>query len=102
MKCIRCAPGDVFDPSLERTYPFPDNAVAIFGDRGTQLGYVGADLAPPIGKWMKEDEATGVFQAMNGNGFHIRIRFGSGLPTLPDPVPDVPTSAPHRPMRPAQ
>lgn len=61
MKCIRCAPGDVFDPRLEPTDPFPDNAVAIFGDRGKQLGYVSAELAPLICTWMKEDEATGVF-----------------------------------------
>ncbi len=42
-----------------------------------------------------------VFQAMHGNGAYIRIRFGGGVPTLPDPVPDAPVPAQPRPMRPA-
>lgn len=48
-----------------------------------------AESAPLIGKRMKEDDATAVFQAMYGSGAYIPIRFGGGLPTLPDPVPDV-------------
>ncbi|RYF16319.1 MAG: hypothetical protein EOO77_12545 [Oxalobacteraceae bacterium] len=51
---------------------------------------------------MKEDEATAVFQAMHGNGAYIWIRFGGGLPTLPDPVPDVPKPNPPRQMRPVK
>ena len=42
-----------------------------------------------------------VFQATNGNVAYIRIRFGGGAPTLPDPVPDDPMPAQPRPMRPA-
>jgi len=102
MECMLCAPGDVVELRIEPTNPFDANAVAIFSDRGTQLGYVSAERAPLIGKRMKEDEATAVFQAMHGSGAYIRIRFGGGLPTLPDPVPDVPKPTPPRQMRPAQ
>jgi hypothetical protein len=55
-----------------------------------------------IGKRMKEGEAIAVFQAMHGSGAYIRIRFGGGVPTLPDPVPDVPKRPPSRHARPAQ
>ncbi len=61
-----------------------------------------AESAPLIGKRMKEDDATAVFQAMYGSGAYIPIRFGGGLPTLPAPVPDVAKPAPPRQMRPAQ
>ena len=102
MECMLCAPGDVVELRLEPTNPFDANAVAIFSDRGTQLGYVSAERAPLIGKRMKEDDATAVFQAMHGNGAYIRIRFGGGLPTLPDPVPDVSKHPPPWQMRPTQ
>ena len=82
-------PCDVVELRLEPSNPFDANAVAIFSDRGTQLGNVSAERARLIGKRMKEDDATAAFQSMHGNGAYIRIRFGDGLPTLPDPVPDV-------------
>ncbi|KQN11984.1 hypothetical protein ASE79_08170 [Sphingomonas sp. Leaf28] len=100
--CMMCAPGDLIELRLEPTNPFDANAVAIFSDRGTQLGYVSAERAPLIGKRMKEDDATAVFQAMHGNGAYIRIRFGGELPTLPPPVPDGEKRPPPRQMRPAQ
>ncbi|MGC5798906.1 HIRAN domain-containing protein [Sphingomonas sp. NFX23] len=90
------APGNLVELRLEPTNPFDANAVAIFSDRGTQLGYVSAERAALIGKRMGQDEVTAVFQAMHGNRAYIRIRFGGGLPTLPDPVPDVPKPAPPR------
>ncbi|KQN20852.1 hypothetical protein ASE89_15380 [Sphingomonas sp. Leaf30] len=60
------------------------------------MGYVSAERAPLIGKRMKEGEAIAIFQAMHGSGAYIRIRFGGGAPTLPDPVPDVPKRPPPR------
>ncbi|MEG8045722.1 HIRAN domain-containing protein [Sphingomonas aerolata] len=102
MECMLCAPGDAVELRLEPTNPYDENAVAIFSDRGTRLGYVSAERAPLIGKRMKEGEAIAVFQAMHGSGAYIRIRFGGGAPTLPDPVPDVPKRPPPRQARPAQ
>ena len=43
-----------------------------------------------------------LIQAMHGSGTYIRIRFGGGLPTLPDPVPDVPKRPPSRQAQSAQ
>ena len=93
---------DVVELRLEPTNSYDENAVAIFSERGTQLGYVSAERAPLIDKRMKEGETIAVFQAMHGSGAYIRIRFGGGVPTLPDPVPDVPKRPPPRQARPAQ
>ncbi len=78
MECMPCAPGVAVELRFEPSNPFDENAVAIFGERGTQLGYVSAERAPLIGKRLKEGEAIAIFQTMHG----------SGVPTLPDPVPD--------------
>jgi hypothetical protein len=102
MECMLCASGDVVELRLEPTNPFDNNPVAIFSERGTQLGYVSAERAPLIGKRMKEGEAIAVFQAMHGSGAYIRIRFGGDAPTLPDPVPDLPKCPPPRQARQAQ
>jgi hypothetical protein len=102
MECMLCAPGDLVELRLEPKNPFDANAVAIWSERGVQLGYVSAERAPLIGKRMGQDEVTAVFQAIHGSGAYIRIRFGGGLPTLPDPVPDVPRREPPRVARPTQ
>ena len=102
MECMLCAPGELVELRLEPTNPYDENAVTIWSARGVQLGYVSAERAPLIGKRMGQDEVTVVFQAMHGNGAYIRIRFGGGLPTLPDPVPDVLKRPPPRQARPAQ
>lgn len=102
MEGMLCAPGDVVELRLKPTNPFDNNAVAIFSERGTQLGYVSAERAPLIGDRMKEGEAIAVFQAMHGSEAYIRIRFGGRVPTLPDPVPDVPKRPPPRQARPTQ
>jgi len=70
--------------SSEPKNPFDENAVAVWSDRGTELGYVSAERAPLIGKRMKEDDATAVFQAMHGNG--PISRSGSEADYLPCPT----------------
>jgi hypothetical protein len=102
MECILCASGDAVELRLEPTNPYDDNAVAIFSERGIRLGYVSAERAPLIGKRMKEGETIAVFQAMHGSGAYIRIRFGGGVPALPDLVLDVAKRPPPRQSRPAK
>ncbi len=96
MKCMLCAPGDAVDLRLEPTNPFDNNAVAIFSERGTQLGYVSAERAPLIRKRIKEGEAIAVFQAMHGSTAYIRIRFGGdAYPARPSPrCSEAPASPP--------
>jgi len=86
-----CAPGVAVELRFEPSNPYDENAVAIFSERGTQLGYVSAERAPLIGKRIKEGEAIAVFRTMHE----------SGAPTLPDPVPDAPKRPPPRQARPA-
>jgi hypothetical protein len=99
MECMLCAPGDLVELRFEPKNPHDENAIAIWSERGVQLGYVSAERAPLIGKRMKEDDVAAVFQAIHGDGAYIRIRFGIGLPTLPEPVPNVPKPVQPRPMR---
>ena len=87
-----CAPGVAIELRFEPSNPFDNNAVAIFSERGTQLGYVSAEQASLIGKRIAEGEAIAVFQTMHG----------SRVLTLPDPVPDAPTRPPPRQARPVQ
>jgi len=92
-----CAPGGAVELRLEPTNPFDNNAVAIFSERGTQLGYVSAERAPLIGKRMKENEAIAVFQAMHGSGgLHPdTVRGRCPYPARPGPrCPEAPTSPP--------
>lgn len=63
-----CAPGDLVELRLEPTNPFDVNAVPIFSERDTQPGYVSAERVPLIGKRMREDETSDMFQAMYENG----------------------------------
>lgn len=55
-----------------------------------------------IGKRMEEDDANAVFQAMRRNAAYAPNRFGVGLPTLPNPIPDAPLRESSRQMRPEQ
>jgi hypothetical protein len=87
-----CAPGVAVELRFEPSNPYDENAVAIFSERGTQLGYVSAERAPLIGKRIAEGKAIAVFQTMHG----------SGVLTLPDPVPDALKRPPPRQARPAQ
>jgi hypothetical protein len=56
-ECMLCALGDAVELRLEPTNPVDNNAVAIFSERGTKLGYVSAERAPLIGKRVREGEA---------------------------------------------
>ncbi|MES3092634.1 HIRAN domain-containing protein [Sphingomonas aerolata] len=87
-----CAPGVAVELRFEPSNPYDENAVAIFSERGTQLGYVSAERAPLIGKRIAEGEAIAVVQTMHG----------SRVLTLPDPVPDAPKRPPPRQARSAQ
>jgi len=102
VECKRCSPRAAVGLRLEPTNSHNEHNVAIFSGRGIQVGCASADSAPLIGKQMKEGEAIAVFQAMHKSGTYIRIRFGGGVLTLPDPVPAVPKRPPARKARPAQ
>ncbi|SFO17911.1 HIRAN domain-containing protein [Sphingomonas sp. OK281] len=95
MELLLCAPGEPVDLRREPKNPHDANAVAVFSGRGVQMGYLSAERAPLIGRRMQQEEHVAVFQALVGTMAYIRIRFGGGAPTLPDP--DAPAPARSRP-----
>jgi len=86
MEIMMCHPGDPVELRREPKNAFDANAVAIWSERGVQIGYVSAERAPLIAKRMQEGATSAIFQALQGNTAYIRIRFGDGVPTLPPPI----------------
>lgn len=84
MELLLCAPGDPVDLRREPKNPHDANAVAVFSSRGVQVGYLSAERAPLIGRRMQQEEHAAIFQGLVGSMGYVRIRFGGGLPTLPD------------------
>lgn len=83
-----CAPGDPIELRREPKNKHDKHAVAVFTERGTQLGYLNAERAPWIGgKIRLGEEYVAVFQEPGVSAAVIRIRFGGGAPTLPAPRP---------------
>ena len=85
MELMLCAPGEPVELRREPKNPHDANAVAVFSGRGVQMGYLSAERAPLIGRRMQQEEHVAVFQALVGGMGYVRIRFGGGPPTLPDP-----------------
>ncbi len=96
MEIMLCAPGDPVELRPEPTNPYDSHAIAVWSERGVQMGYVSAERAPLIGKRMQADAVAAVFQGLVNTGAYIRLRFGGGLPTLPA-VPADPQRAPPAP-----
>ncbi|WP_242186540.1 HIRAN domain-containing protein [Sphingomonas sp. CARO-RG-8B-R24-01] len=87
---LQCSPGDPVELRREPKNPHDPHAVAVFSERGIQIGHLTAERAPWIGsKIAAGEEALAVFQALAGGVATIRVRFGGGAPTLP-PVPPPP------------
>ena len=60
------------------------HAIAVISPRGVQIGYLNAERAPYIGGRMSRGEPLeAIFQGVDGGLAFIRVRFGSGSPTLP-------------------
>lgn len=79
-----CAPGDPIHLHREPKNKHDENAVAVFTERGVQIGYLTAERAPWIGsKLAAGEEFVAVFQGLTATAAYIRILFGGGNPTLP-------------------
>ncbi len=85
MELLLCAPGEPVDLRREPKNPYDANAVAVFSGRGIQMGYLSAERAPLIGRRMQQEEHVAVFQALVDSMGYVRIRFGGGVPTVPQP-----------------
>jgi hypothetical protein len=84
MEALLCAPGEPVELRREPKNPHDPRAIAVFSQRGIQIGYLSAERAPWIGKRMLVgEEHQAIFQALQGKTAYIRIRFGGGTPALP-------------------
>lgn len=78
-----CKPGDPVVLVPEPKNPADPNAVAVFSDRGTQLGYVTAERCGRIGALIREGrEVEAVFQQAAPYGCVIRVAFDGALPIV--------------------
>lgn len=79
-----CLPGEPVELRPEPKNPHDEQAIAVFSERGGQLGYLSADRAPRIGQLMKQGvEVRAIFQAPGGRGAWIRVAFAGEEPVLP-------------------
>jgi hypothetical protein len=79
-----CAPGDPVELRPEPKNKHDPNAVAVFSERGVQIGYLAAERAPRIRQLIGEArEPWAVFQGEAEFGAWIRVAFDGEEPTLP-------------------
>lgn len=94
MEILMCHPGDPVDLRPEPRNAFDASAIAVWSERGVQIGYLSAERAPYIGRRMQGEAIVAVFQALQGNAAYVRVRFGGGQPTLPSVAPPAAGSSP--------
>lgn len=86
-----CRPGDPVELRPEPKNKHDSRAVAVFTDRGGQIGYLTAERCGLIGgKVRAGEEVAAVFQGVGDTAAFIRVRFGGGAPTLPPQSPPPP------------
>lgn len=78
-----CKPGDPVALVPEPKNPADPNAVAVFSDRGTQLGHVTAERCGRIGALIRDGrEVQAVFQQAARYGCVIRVAFDGEAPVV--------------------
>jgi hypothetical protein len=83
---LLCKPGDAIELRPEPKNKADPHAIAVFSERGVQIGYLGAERAPRIRQIILEGrEVHAVFQAAVERGAWIRVAFDGEAPTLPAP-----------------
>lgn len=90
-----CRPGEPVELRPEPKNKHDSTAVAVFSERGEQLGYLSAERCGWISSKLGLGETyEAVFQDLRAAAAVIRVRFGGGSPSLPTPAP---SSAPANP-----
>jgi hypothetical protein len=79
-----CVPGDPVDLRPEPKNKHDPSAVAVFSERGVQIGYVTAERCGRIGAMIREGrELLAIFQDEAQFGAWIRVAFDGEEPVLP-------------------
>jgi len=80
-------PGDPVELRREPKNPADPRAVGVWSERGVRIGYLTAERCGWIGaRLARGEEAAAVFQELGRTAAVIRVRFGGGAPTLPEPA----------------
>ncbi|WP_298290336.1 HIRAN domain-containing protein [Novosphingobium sp.] len=78
-----CKPGDVVHLVPEPTNNADPNAVAVFSERGIQIGYISAERCGRIGAIIRDGrDFSAVFQQAAPYGCVIRIAFDGQAPVV--------------------
>lgn len=79
-----CRPGDPVELIPEPKNPADERAVAVFSERGVQLGYLTAERCGWIGGMIRDGrDVVAVFQNPTQFGAVIRVAFDGASPELP-------------------
>lgn len=90
-----CQPGEPVELRPEPKNKADPHAIAVFNQRGGQMGYLTAERAPWIGSIINAGrEVIAIFQEPARWGATVRIAFDGIWPTLPDPKPQQPKNDP--------
>lgn len=81
-----CKPGDPVTLVPEPKNKFDEHAIAVFSERGVQMGYLASERALLLGKMMREGaDIVPIFQHAASFGAWIRVSFDGTIPELPAP-----------------
>ncbi|WP_332720752.1 HIRAN domain-containing protein [Sphingomonas sp. ZT3P38] len=81
-----CRPGDPIELRREPENVADERAIAVYSDRGIQLGYLSAERAAWIcGMIINGRELHAIFQESTQFGAIVRIAFDGEKPALPAP-----------------
>lgn len=79
-----CAPGDPIELRREPKNKFDEFAIAVFDERGIQLGYVRSERAAWLAPLLdRGTAATAIFQEATDYGCAVRVALGDDRPALP-------------------
>lgn len=86
-----CHPGDPIELRPEPKNPADERAIAVYSERGVQMGYLRAEHAYRIGRALQGGHSvTAIFQEATRYGAAIRIAFDGEMPVLPEKAGDIP------------
>lgn len=82
-----CDPGDPIELRPEPNNPADERAIAVYSERGIQIGYLRAEHAYRMSKILERGHTIiAVFQEATQYGAAIRIAFDGEIPELPQRV----------------
>lgn len=79
-----CVPGERIDLIPEPKNPVDPQAIAVFSERGIQIGYIRAERCQLVHTYMRRDGVNAIFQQAERWGATIRISIDGKEPELPD------------------